>query len=408
MYLQTSKYRMQRKRPRRFNLALIFILCLLIVGAVYVQGYVVPSIPPLFVPSPTPTRPAASYAEDAAALFQDGKLDSAIENYQKAILLAPTNSDLYVALSQVQVFAHKYADAVESAENAVLLSKSAISYAVWGEALHSLEKTKDLPGYENATKQLRKSLDLDPSLALAHAYLAEVLMDTDWQYWEDASAEARKAVSLAPGLMESHRAMGYIYYMTGNFEEAQDEYLKAIAIHKKLADLWLPLGDCYLANNDPVSAIDAYLNASTYYSTDPTPFARISRTYAGLGEYGKAAQYAEQAVALGPLDPKNHGLLGVMYYHNRQFPEAVNELNLAVAGGTYEGGVVAGLPLGPFPISEYYWTYGLALAKVGRCSDAIAVFRLLQQQMPDDEIAMENVDEGLAICKASTTPPSSP
>jgi tetratricopeptide (TPR) repeat protein len=340
-------------------------------------------------------------------LFMEGKLDSAIVNYRQAILLAPTNSDLYVALSRVQVFAHKYDDALESAENAVLLSKSAISYAVWGEALHRLEKTKDLPGYESATKQLRKSLDLDPSLALAHAYLAEVLMDTDWQYWEDASAEARTAVSLAPGLMESHRAMAYIYYMTGNFQEAQDEYLKAIGLHRKLADLWLPLGDCYQANNDPVSAIDAYLNASAYNSTDPVPFARISRTYAGLGEYGKASQYAEQAVALGPLDPKNHGLLGVMYYHNRQFQEAILELNLAVAGGTYEGGVVVGLPLGPFPVSEYYWTYGLALAKVGRCSEAIPVFRLLQQQMPDDAAAMENVSEGLAICKEPTPTRSS-
>jgi tetratricopeptide (TPR) repeat protein len=407
MYLHTSKYKLQRRKPRRFNLALIFVLCLLILGAVYVQGYVVPGIPPLFMPSPTPTRPAASYAEDAAALFMEGKLDSAIVNYRQAILLAPTNSDLYVALSRVQVFAHKYDDALESAENAVLLSKSAISYAVWGEALHRLEKTKDLPGYESATKQLRKSLDLDPSLALAHAYLAEVLMDTDWQYWEDASAEARTAVSLAPGLMESHRAMAYIYYMTGNFQEAQDEYLKAIGLHRKLADLWLPLGDCYQANNDPVSAIDAYLNASAYNSTDPVPFARISRTYAGLGEYGKASQYAEQAVALGPLDPKNHGLLGVMYYHNRQFQEAILELNLAVAGGTYEGGVVVGLPLGPFPISEYYWTYGLALAKVGRCSEAIPVFRLLQQQMPDDAAAMENVSEGLAICKEPTPTRSS-
>jgi tetratricopeptide (TPR) repeat protein len=407
MYLHTSKYKLQRRKPRRFNLALIFVLCLLILGAVYVQGYVVPGIPPLFMPSPTPTRPAASYAEDAAALFMEGKLDSAIVNYRQAILLAPTNSDLYVALSRVQVFAHKYDDALESAENAVLLSKSAISYAVWGEALHRLEKTKDLPGYESATKQLRKSLDLDPSLALAHAYLAEVLMDTDWQYWEDASAEARTAVSLAPGLMESHRAMAYIYYMTGNFQEAQDEYLKAIGLHRKLADLWLPLGDCYQANNDPVSAIDAYLNASAYNSTDPVPFARISRTYAGLGEYGKASQYAEQAVALGPLDPKNHGLLGVMYYHNRQFQEAILELNLAVAGGTYEGGVVVGLPLGPFPVSEYYWTYGLALAKVGRCSEAIPVFRLLQQQMPDDAAAMENVSEGLAICKEPTPTRSS-
>jgi tetratricopeptide (TPR) repeat protein len=408
MYLQPSKYKLQRKKPRRFNLALIFILCLLIVAATVVQGYIVPRIPPLFLPTSTATRPAASYAEDAAVLFMEGKLDSAIKAYGQAILLAPTNSDLYVALSRVQVFAHKYEDAVENAQYAVLLSKSAISYAVWGEALHRMEGDKDLPAYESATKQLRKSLDLDPSLALAHAYLAEVLMDTDWQYWEDASTEARTAISLAPNLMESHRAMAYIYYKTGNYIEAQDEYLKAIELHNKLLDLWLPLGDCYQANNDPVSAIEAYLKASTLDQTNPIPLARISRTYAGEGQYGKAVQYAELAVANAPLKPLYHGLLGVMYFHNNQVQESIPELNLAIAGGTVEGGgTVVGLPLGPWPVSEYYWTYGLALAKVGRCSDAIPVFRLLQQQMPDDALAMENVSEGLMICKEITPTPSS-
>ncbi|MGB7538493.1 MAG: tetratricopeptide repeat protein [Anaerolineales bacterium] len=399
MYLQTRKYKLQRKQPRRFNLALIIVLCLLIVTATIVQGYVVPLVPPLFLPTATATRPAASYAEDAALLFQEGKLDSAIEAYKQAILLAPTNSDLYVALSRTQVFSHDFEGAVENAQYAVLLSKSAISYAVWGEAVHRLEATKELPAYEASVKQLRKSLELDPSLALAHAYLAEVLMDWDYGNWKEASEEARTAITTSPSLMEGHRAMAYIYQMTGNFGEALDEYLKAIEIHSKLADLWIPLGDCYKSVNDNVSAIDAYLKASNYNPTDPTPFARISRTYAGDGEYGKAAQYAEQAVALAPLDPRNHGLWGVMLYQNNQFQESIRELTLAIAGGTVDAGTVTGLPLGPWPVSEYYWTYGLALAKVGRCSDAIPVFRLLEQQISDDEIAMTNVTEGLTICK---------
>jgi tetratricopeptide (TPR) repeat protein len=402
MYLHTSKYRLKRKRPRRFNLALIFILCLLIVAATVMQGYVVPRIPPLFQPTLPPTRPAASYAEDAATLFKDGKLNSAVEAYQQAILLAPTNSDLYVALSRVQVFAHDYEGAVENAQYAVLLSKSAISYAVWGEALHRLEAEKDLPAYETAIRQLRKSLELDPSLPLAHAYLAEVLMDADYGNWKEASEEARTAVTTSPSLMESHRAMAYIYYMTGNYNEALEEYLKAVSIHSKLADLWLPIGDCYQAVTDNVSAIDSYLKASTLRPNDPVPLTRISRVYAGEGKYGQAAQNAELAVTLAPLDPRNHGLLGVMYYKNNNIAGAIPELTLAIAGGTVDAGTVEGLPLGPWPVSEYYWTYGLALAKVGRCSEAVPVFRLLEQQMPDDDIAMANASEGLTICKVVT------
>jgi tetratricopeptide (TPR) repeat protein len=406
MYLHTSKYRLKRKKKRRFNLPLILLLIALIAAAMYIQVYVVPTVPPLFVPSSTPTRPAASYASDAAAMFRDGKLSSATEMYQQAIRLAPTNTDLYIALSRVQVFAHDFDGAVENASYAVLLSKSALSYAVYGEALYRLELTKDLPSLETATRQLNKSLDLDPSLALTHAYLAELLMDTDWQYWEDASAEARTAITLAPDLMESHRAMGFVYYKTSNYQEALEEYLKAIDLHNKLRDLWIPLGDCYQAINDIIEASNAYVTASTLDSMDPVPNARLSRLFAGEGDYPKARQYAELAAALAPTDPRYHGLLGVMYYHNHQYQEAVVELSLAVSGGRVEDAVVVGLPLGPFPVSEYYWTYGLALAKLDRCTEAVPIFRLLEQQMPDDEIVAANVAEGLTICHEQ--PPAAP
>jgi tetratricopeptide (TPR) repeat protein len=279
---------------------------------------------------------------------------------------------------------------------------------VWGEALHRLEYNKEVSVYENAVRQLRKSLELDPSLALAHAYLAETLMDMDATgNWEEASAEAQTAVAASPGLMESHRAMGYVYYLTGNYTEALTEYQKAIDLHGKLEDLWIPLGNCYRALNDPSKAIEAFNQAALYNQTDALPITLISRTYAGIGNYSAAAQSAEMAVNLEPLNPRNHGLLGVMLYHNRLWQEAISELNLAIAGGTVDAGTVVGLPLGPFPVSEYYWTYGLALAKVGRCSEAMPVFRLLQQQIPGDDIAMENVAEGYSICKEITPTPRS-
>jgi tetratricopeptide (TPR) repeat protein len=408
MYLQSSKYRLKRKSPRRFNLALIFILCALIVAAVLFQAYVVPIIPPPFLPTATVTRPAASYADDAAKLFLDGKLKSSIEAYQKAIQLAPTNSDLYVAISRTQIFAHDYQGALENAQNAVLRSKSAIAYAVYGEALYRLELDQGKITFDDADKELQKSFALDPNLALTHAYYAEMLMDEDSNAnWQTASAEARTAITLSPNLMEAHRAMGYIYYLTANYTEALVEYQKAIASLGKIADLWIPLGDCYRGVTDPANAIDAYLKASTLDPQNPDPIARISRTYFGEGQYGKAAQYAEMAVNLAPQLPSYHGLLGEMYYFNSQYDKAVAELSLAIVGGRVDAGPVQGLPLEAGRVAEYYYVYGLALARVGRCTDAVPIFRLLQQQVPKDDIAMANVADGLFICKEITPTPGS-
>ncbi|HEY5119438.1 MAG TPA: tetratricopeptide repeat protein [Anaerolineales bacterium] len=405
MYLQSSKYRLKRKSPRRFNLALIFILCVLIVLAALFQAYVVPSIPPPFLPTPTATRPAASYADDAAKLFLDGKLTDSVKMYKQAILLAPTNSDLYVAASQVQIFAHDYQGALENAQNAVLRSKSAVAYSVYGEALYWMEKSQGGNTFADADKELQKSLELDPNLGVTHAYYAEMLIDRDNSNWRTASAEARTAITLAPNRLESHRAMGYIFLSTGNYIEALSEYQKAIDIHDKLADLWIPLGDCYQAQSDIQNAIDAYLKASQFNSEDPVPIARIARVYAKEGQYGKSAQYAEMAVNLAPLDPTYRGLLGEMYYFNSQYDKAVAELTLAISGGRVDSGPIQGLPLQAGRVAEYYYVYGLALAKVGRCSDAVPIFRLLQQQVPDDATVMANVTDGLILCKEITPTP---
>jgi tetratricopeptide (TPR) repeat protein len=399
MYLRTSKYKLERKKARRFNLPLIALICLLIIGATYFQAYVVPIIPPPFLPSSTATQSASSYASDAAIDFKQGKLKSSIDNYEKAILLNPTDSDLYIALSRVQIFSHDYNSALENAQNAVILSKSAMSYAVYGEALYKLEKLVE------AEKELRKSLDLDPGLALTDAYLAEVLMDSDWANWKAASDTAHAAIALDPSLMESHRAMGYVYISTANYQEALAEYQKAINIHSKLSDLHIALGDCYHALTDPQKAIDSYLEASGLDPEDPVPYARISREWAGEGQYGKASQYAEKARDKAPLDPMYHGLVGEMYYFNHDYQGAIQELSLAILGGRVDQGIVQGLPLAAGRVEEYYWIYGLALAKMGRCSEAVPIFLMLQQKFPDDTEAMSNVTDGLLLCNEITPTP---
>jgi hypothetical protein len=74
--------------------------------------------------------------------------------------------------------------------------------------------------------------------------------------------------------------------------------------------------------------------------TNPDILIEISRTYAAEGQYGKAIQYAEQAVSLDPSNPRLHGNLGVMLYQNDEYSLAADELSLVVHGGTTADGMV--------------------------------------------------------------------
>jgi tetratricopeptide (TPR) repeat protein len=411
MYLSGSKWNVRRRRPR-LKVGRLLLLVGLIAGGVYVERFLVPTVPPLFVPTSTPTRSPATFALEAESFFQVGKLDQAEESYRNAIEANPQDADLYVALARVLVFAERWDEAETQARNALLIDPDLpAAHAVLGWAL-------DFQGEDRlveAEAEVLAALAADPNSALARAYYAEILMD---QYIElnagdyrDALAAAELAVQLDPGLVETHRALGYVLERTSNYAQALEEYQRALTINPNLAILHRAVGNMYLSLEPPDldKAIQGYLNASAFDPTNPVPLQLIAMAYASFGEYGKASQYASDAVSLDPDNASLHGDLGVMYYKNNDFEQAVDELNLAVRGGQTAGGVaVQGLPIAPenARVVGFYYTLGLALAKLDRCEEASPIFEALLRGVPGDEIAVTNATEGLVLCGALQPTPT--
>ncbi len=394
MYLSGSKWNLRKSRRRRSHPGRILALVVLIGVGLYLQFAVVPNVPPLLIPTPTPTRSPASFLLEAESLFASGKLAQAEESYRQAIAVDPDEAAYYIALARVQVFAGRPQDAVTTAQDAVLIDpNSALAHAVLAWAY---DFTGDLI---RARQEIDTALALDPSQALIHAYHAEILADSD--LYDEAGAAARRALELDPQLLEAHRAMGYVLERVARYSDAVTYYQTAIALNPNLPLLHISLGNMYRAQGEIELAVDSYTNAIALAPTDPTPLTLLAQTYAGIGEYGKASQWAAEAVRLNPSDPFLHGNLGRMLYHNFQYEEAVPELALAVRGGqTDDGTTVEGLPLDPGQprVVEFYYTYGLALARTGDCEQAIPLFETLIRGVPDDATAQTNAVQGLVLC----------
>jgi tetratricopeptide (TPR) repeat protein len=397
MYLSGSKWNMRKKR-RHTNPWRVLLLLVLIASAIYFLRFVVPTVPTPFVHTPTPTRSPASYVLEAESLFQSGKLGQAEESYRKAIAVDPEEPAFYVALARLQVFQGEFVEAETNARNALLLQPDLpLAHAVLGWAL-------DFQGGDKlveAQSAVERALELDPNLALAQAYYAEILMDNDLGNYEAALQAAQKAAELDPNLLESHRALGYVWERTQNYDRALQEYQTALRINPNLGMLHLAVGNMALNQEDTNGAIDSYLKASTLNPESTEPLTLIALAYARVGEYGKASQYAANAVEKDPANAVLHGDLGRMYYKNNEYALAVEELTLAVRGGTTAGGVrVEGLPLdaGSRKVVEFFYTYGLALAKSHTCDLATEIFQALLRAVPDDEIAVTNATEGLVLC----------
>ncbi len=370
----------RRKRPNIFGWVVFGLVVLF--GYYFNQVYL-PTQPNPFDATPTPTRSPESFVTEAQTLFQEGKLAQAIDAYKSAVASSPQDPTLYIALARIQVFAGLPKEAQANAENAILLSpNNSMAHAVRAWAL-------DFQDGKNgeAIDEIEKALELDPNNAIAHAYRVEILIDSGSFENIDAAREvSRTALALDPNALETRRARGLIFEATGDYENAIQFFRSAIEVNKNIPILHMELGRNLRFLQVYDDAIKEFTTANTLNPNDPEPDYLISRTYATIGEYEKALQYAETAVKDRPTDPRFRGNYGVMYYRNYFYTDAAQQLSLAVNGGNTEDGFpVLGLPLSNDPrVSEYYFTYGLALARTNQCGQALPIAQTLQTKFPDN------------------------
>lgn len=399
------------KRRRRPKPWLVVILVAVIGFFIYLNIFVIPTVPPPFVPTPTLTRNPESFAQEADTYLAEGRIGLAKEAYQAAIKANPYEISNYLTLAKLQVYSGEYEAARVNIENALLLDKDqsyAFSLLAWVKGY--------LGEYLEAEADIESALSLDSNNAHAHAVYAYILaMQVANNLGEigtvdQAIEESRLALEMNPDLLEARWARGYVLEITSNYEEAIQQLQAAVEIDDTIADLHLALGRNYLAVEEYDQAVFEFTKAYALNPTDSAPNWYISRVYARIGEFAKAVQYAEQAVADAPSDPYMHGNLGSMYYRDLQYNQAVTSLELAVRGGTTEDGVVVeGLPLDyTMSVMEYYSRYGLSLARLNRCNEAVQVAQAMLQTLPDDETAVYNAEEIIRICQEAFDNPQTP
>ena len=398
MYLRGSKWTTNRRtqRPRIWRILLLLVL---IGGALYINQVVVPATPPFFKATPTQTLSPEMFVNRAQELFKAGKLDAAKQAFKEAIAADPKNPSNFIELARIQVITGQYEEAMTNTSNAMLINpNNPLAHAVEGWALGFQEN------YIEAERSIKRALEIDPNNALAHAFYAEILINqiqADYGLVDKAINESKLALDLGPELLETHRVRGIVLLNTNNLEEAVLEFEKAISLNKSIADLHLYLGITYKALERYDLAQDALLLAYSLNPKDTVALVELSRAYFADGRYPQASQYAEEAAKIEPENPHRHGYLGITYYKQDQFPEAIDELGLTVKGGqTKEGVTVEQIPLSyEDRAMQYYWYYGFALARARRCEEAVPIFQELLTGVPDNEIAVYNAEEGLNICK---------
>lgn len=145
-----------------------------------------------------------------------------------------------------------------------------------------------------AREAAQRALELDSSLAEAHAALGNAAADYDWDF-TTAEHEYRLALELNPNDPNVHEWLGIVFLIQGKTTEAMEEARRCLDF-------------------DPVSPAGHTFVAELYY---------YSR------EYDKAIEEARHILELHPYHLQARYLLGSAYLRKQMYAEAIEQFRLA-------------------------------------------------------------------------------
>jgi tetratricopeptide (TPR) repeat protein len=133
-----------------------------------------------------------------------------------------------------------------------------------------------------------KALDLDSTIALAHALLGEVYQYYEWN-WDGAEHAFRSALRLNPSLARSHYHYGWYFDITRQYDAAEKE-MKVAAV------------------TDPLTPVYPAWLAGWYWSRQ---------------RYEEAYSEAEHALELNPNNAIAFYVLGLVHHSRGEYEEAI-------------------------------------------------------------------------------------
>ncbi len=198
------------------------------------------------------------------------------------------------------------------------LAYEGLSYAYYTSNDFFLTPQESMP---KAREAARKALELDDTLAEAHADMGMILFWYDYN-WNAAEKELRRAIELKPNSADAHVYYGWELILAGRVDEGIAESKRAVELDplsvevnetagqnlynarqydqaieqlRKTLDMdpdyWIArmlLGSAYEAKGDVSRAVAEYARAREVESTIPWPLAELGRSYALAGRKGDA------------------------------------------------------------------------------------------------------------------------
>jgi len=192
------------------------------------------------------------------------------------------------------------------------------------------------PEVDRALPLLERAVTADPNSPLTHAKLAEAqwtkyLLTKDPQWQDRALVSLKKAEQLNPDVAAVRILSGLIHESFGQYEQAQEDLLRAIELEPNGGDAWRRLGKVYEDSNQPNEAINAYRKGIEVQPDYFKNYLQLGTFYFLRGDYDDALRAYQGMVQLVPDLANAHYALAAPYLDMGRYADAESNLNVAIS-----------------------------------------------------------------------------
>ena len=182
-----------------------------------------------------------------------------------------------------------------------------------------------------AKSAVMQALEIDSTLAEAHAALAYIKFRIDWD-WAGAEKEFKKAIELKPGYATAHEWYGLFLGVNVQLDAALKEMQQAYELDPLAANVGTGLSRIYYFRGDFDKSIE---QANRTLEPDPgyaEGYFTAAMTYLQMNQYDKAEASLKKAIELSGRRPVMVGMLGALYARAGKPEEAANILTELESG----------------------------------------------------------------------------
>jgi len=191
-------------------------------------------------------------------------------------------------------------------------ARSATDLTAWDRFLrglsHYYRHTK--ADFETSIGLFREAIALDPTLSIAHAYLATILVQAvqyGWinstrQLWAEAMSLAESSVRLDPRSSFAFACLSYMHSMEGNHEAAMEAAKRGVSLNPYDMGARGVLGICHLVIGEHQQAIELFSAAVQRGNSDPRyKWSALNAFSHYLSrQYDASLSWAREALYLNP------------------------------------------------------------------------------------------------------------